>query len=211
MSARDYPAKPRHSGRSEEKRRRPDDTARCFVAVFPPEPVLAAVLDLRRKLELMLSGVRWVAPANLHFTLRFFGDLVPEERAAAARVIDQVVRERRAFDVMLQGVGVFSSWRHPRVIWVGCGEGSEVFAELGRALELGFRDARLGKADKPFTPHLTLGRWRDFGVTVPESAVATCQAVGALGSFTVGEVGLIQSQLSPKGSTYTVLHRGILD
>ncbi|HET9234916.1 MAG TPA: 2'-5' RNA ligase family protein, partial [Candidatus Eisenbacteria bacterium] len=101
-------------------------------------------------------------------------------------------------------------WKHPRVIWVGCGVGSDAFADLGRALEMGFRDARLGKADKPFKPHLTLGRWRDFGRSVSEDVVARVSAIGSLGNFGVHEVGLIQSQLSPKGSIYTPIHRARL-
>ena len=183
---------------------------RSFVAVFPPKVVLDSVLQLQRSLSITLPGVRWVAPANLHFTLRFFGDLGREERASAARVIDAVTRERQPFDVELHGVGVFSSWKHPRVVWVGCGEGSEAFADLGRALELGFRDAGLSKADKPFKPHLTLGRWRDFGALIPEASIAACEKIGRLGTFTLNEVGLIQSKLSPKGSTYVPLHRGRL-
>ncbi|HET9233532.1 MAG TPA: RNA 2',3'-cyclic phosphodiesterase [Candidatus Eisenbacteria bacterium] len=210
MSSRDYPAKPYRSGRSEEKRDAPADVARCFVAVFPPESVLEAVLDVRRSLETMIPGVRWVASANLHFTVRFFGDLGASERKAAAEVIDRVAAERAGFDVELRGIGVFSSWKHPRVIWVGCGVGSDAFADLGRALEMGFRDARLGKADKPFKPHLTLGRWRDFGASVSEDVVARVSSIGALGTFAVNEVGLIQSRLSPKGSTYTPIHRARL-
>ena len=186
------------------------DLVRSFVAVFPPKNVLDSVVELQRSLQIALPGVRWVSPANLHFTLRFFGDLGPEERASAAQVIDAVTRERPRFDVELHGVGVFSSWKHPRVVWVGCGEGSDAFAELGRALESGFRDAGLGKADKPFKPHLTLGRWRDFGAVIPESSIAACQKIEALGRFRVEEVGLIQSKLSPKGSTYVPLHRGRL-
>ena len=210
MSSQDYPAKPYRSGRSEEKRNAPADVARCFVAVFPPESVLSIVLETRRTLESMIPGVRWVAPANLHFTLRFFGDLDAPERKAAAEVLDRVAAERAGFDVELSGVGVFSSWKHPRVIWVGCGAGSDAFADLGRALEMGFRDARLGKADKPFKPHLTLGRWRDFGRSVSEDVVARVSAIGSLGNFGVHEVGLIQSQLSSKGSIYTPIHRARL-
>ena len=186
------------------------DLARSFVAVFPPKDVLEAVVELQRSLGITLPGVRWVAPSNLHFTLRFFGDLGPLERKSAARVIDDVARARTRFDVELHGVGVFSSWKHPRVVWVGCGEGSDAFAELGRALESGFRDAGLGKADKPFKPHLTLGRWRDFGAVVSEPSIAACQKIGSLGRFSVTDVGLIQSKLSPKGSTYAPLHQGRL-
>jgi len=209
VSPREYPAKPYRSERGREKSAA-GDRVRSFVAVFPPRDVLESILELQRSLQITLPGVRWVEPGNLHFTLRFFGDLGALERAKAAQVIDEITRGRSRFDVELHGVGVFSSWKHPRVVWVGCGEGSEAFADLGRALEFAFRDARLGKADKPFKPHLTLGRWRDFGAVIPESSVAACEKIGTLGRFTVEEVGLIESKLSPQGSTYAALHRGRL-
>lgn len=213
MSPVDYPARPAREGRGEAKRLMPTrrgDVARCFVAVFPPEEVLAALVDLRRKLELALPGVRWVAPANLHYTLRFFGDLVPDERARAAQVLDAVAPSRPVFPVEISGVGVFPNWRRPRVLWVGATTGAEPLVDLARALEHGFREERLGHADKPFVPHLTLGRWREGAPLPPPEAAARWGSVGGLGSFPVTEVGLIQSVLGPRGSTYTRLHTASL-
>jgi 2'-5' RNA ligase len=213
MSPADYPARPSREARRESRRLIPsrrDDVARSFVAVFPPESVLAALAELRRKLDLSLPGVRWIAPENLHFTLRFFGDLTREERTRAAEVLDAVVPARRVFPVELAGIGVFPHWRRPRVLWVGASEGSEALVDLSRALEQGFREAGLGRADKPFVPHLTVGRWREGAPAPPEDAPTRWSSIGGVGAFPVVEVALIQSVLGPKGSTYSPLHRAEL-
>ena len=200
----DHPAKPHGVPRGKP---RPDaPTRRAFVAVFPPEEVLARVADLRSRLEPDLPALRWVASRNVHFTLRFFGDLLPDAIARAASVLDAVASRTAPFSLTLEGLGVFPSWKRPRVLWVGASQGGEVLSALARELERGFREARLERADKPFVPHLTLGRWRDGVVPAPERAEAAVGRVGPVGSFAVDRVVLTESRLGPGGSTYTPLH-----
>jgi 2'-5' RNA ligase len=50
-------------------------TRRTFAAVFPPEETLTALRDLQEHLLPASFGLRWTSAENLHFTLRFFGDL----------------------------------------------------------------------------------------------------------------------------------------
>jgi 2'-5' RNA ligase len=180
---------------------------RSFVAVFPPRDVLSRIVALRAPLDLVLPGVRWVGERNLHFTLRFFGDLTREEVDRAARALDEGAAERTRFTITLAGIGVFPDWRRPRVLWIGAGEGSAPLVDLATDLERRFREAGLGKADKPFVPHLTVGRWREPPRALdPERARAVADAAGPLGSFEVEDVRLVRSVLDPKGSIYTVLH-----
>jgi 2'-5' RNA ligase len=176
------------------------------VAVFPPAAVLTALEALRERLTAELPGLRWTASRNLHFTLRFFGDLVPAERDSAARVLDAVVPGFGAFPLELAGVGVFGGWRNPRIFWAGAREGGDTLETLARTLDEAFHDARLGRADKPFRAHLTLGRWRDGGLLDPARARERCAAVGSVASFPVERVSLVTSRLSPGGSIYTPVH-----
>ncbi len=186
-------------------------TLRTFVAVFPPDDVLGALDQLKQRLEPQLPGLRWTARRNLHFTLRFFGDLTQEEVDRAGAVLQQTCAAAVPFEIELHGCGVFSNWRSPRVFWVGCCRGSATLEALARTLEHGFRDARLGKADKPFKAHLTLGRWRDSHGLDPDALKVACQAVGPIAAFTVERVGVIKSTLDPRGSIYEVMHQSRLD
>lgn len=208
MSPVDYPARPR---RREGGHRDPaPDTQRVFVAVFPPPSVLDTLAGLRERLEPDLPGLRWVGTGNLHFTLRFLGDRTEDEIARATAVLDAVAPPAAPFEVELAGLGVFPGWSRPRVLWLGCAGGGAVLEALARTLERGFRDARLGRADKRFVPHLTLGRWRDpHGLDV-DLARRTCNGVDRVAGFRVETVGLIQSRLDPGGSVYTPLHQARL-
>ena len=185
-------------------------TFRSFVAVFPPGEVLDALGRLQENLEPVLPGLRWTARRNLHFTLRFFGDLTRGQVDLAGEVVRQVCAAAVPFEIELAGCGVFSDWRSPRVFWAGSGRGSAKLEALARTLERGFRDARLGKADKPFKAHLTLGRWRDARGVDPAALRAACRTVGPIAAFTVERVGVIKSTLDPKGSIYEVMREGRL-
>jgi len=91
------------------------------------------------------------------------------------------------------------------VIWVGL----TAPADLTRLQHhLDTATARLGYVsdDKPFSPHLTIGRVRER--LSPDETQALCSAlenakVGVLGRFAVKSVHLFQSELKPAGPIYT--------
>ncbi len=178
---------------------------RTFLAVFPPDPALDAIEALRSRLEPGLDGLRWTGRANLHFTLRFFGDLVPAEAARAGEVLAAVAAGVVPFDLELAGLGVFPGWTRPRVLWVGCGAGGAVLEALARTLDRGFCDAGLGGADKPFRAHLTLARWRDPRGADGKAARAAVEGADAPARFSVTEASVVRSVLGPGGSTYLPL------
>ena len=96
---------------------------------------------------------RAVEPHNLHFTLRFLGEITEESARAAADALKSV--RFRSFDVALRGAGSFG--RPPRVVWVGTDpDGSQGLRRLAGAVN----GAVGGGADKPFRPHLTILRVR---------------------------------------------------
>lgn len=123
---------------------------RLFVAVPVPE-------DLRRKVaalgqEMMQDGISLVRAENMHLTLRFIGEIQPEELDKLKERLG-AVRFRR-FACSLHGVGVFPSEDYIRVVWAGC--------ESGGALEALAQDViaalrGYGK-DERFSAHLTIAR-----------------------------------------------------
>jgi 2'-5' RNA ligase len=206
MSGPDYPARPRRRRGPKAEAGTSGETLRTFVAVFPSPRVVTALTEVCTRLRPDLPGLRWVAPGNLHFTLRFFGNLTREEIARAKQVLDDTGSAGAPFELELSGLGVFPNWRRPRILWVGSATGQARLEALARILERGFREARLGKADKPFVPHLTLGRWKDSRGVDVERARTACAELGTVGSFVVEEVKIMQSVLSAEGARYTPLH-----
>ncbi len=182
---------------------------RLFVALDPPEAArrrLAAMqAELRRAAGRHADEVRWVAVENVHLTLQFLG-AVPEERLAALRgALAGAAGEARPLALELKGAGGFPSARRPRVVWVGVGGEVEALSSL--AAEVGRRLAPLGfpPEERPFSPHLTLGRARE-GRGAPGLGGALAQVAGMEGApWRAAEIVLYRSHLAPSGARYEAL------
>lgn len=182
------------------------ETIRAFIAVDVGAEIRAALDALQRKLKKTHATVRWVKPRNMHLTLAFLGHLAPEKIEPLGRALDGALRGQAPFELVAAGTGTFGKPSHPRVVWAGIHE-CPALLQLQTGVLAALRDAGVDYDDKPFSPHLTLGR-----VKGPEHTESLLQKVGnfkdcELGRTPVDAVELIQSLLTPHGAEYAVLHR----
>jgi 2'-5' RNA ligase len=160
--------------------------ARLFVAVWPPTDVVTALHTIPRPDE---RGVRWVAPATWHMTLRFLGDADPDAvasrldatalPAAVARLGPTVSRFNRAF-VVVPVAGL---------------------DELAAAVAAATADIGQPPDPRPFAGHLTLARLRQR---------AACGVAGTpfQAEFAVREVALVASEPGPRYTNVAVWPTG---
>lgn len=198
---------------------------RSFIAIELADEARAAVEAYLAPLR-TAPGVVWPRGENLHLTLKFLGDVVPERLAALAARLEGVARAQAPFALTLAGVGAFPSWQRPRVLWIGVV--APALAPLAAAVEAACAAERFPPETRPFHPHLTLGRVRDAGDggrgrtrrrdrgRRASDAPAGVAAVIALlerdggrefGSSPARELVLFRSELGPGGSRYTALAR----
>ncbi|HET7753159.1 MAG TPA: RNA 2',3'-cyclic phosphodiesterase [Anaeromyxobacteraceae bacterium] len=189
-------------------------TRRLFIAVEPPPPVrrrLAAIqAEMKRLAGRNADDVRWVGADNLHVTLQFLGS-VPEERVEDVKAaLAGAAAEIAPLHLELRGAGAFPHGRKPRVLWAGLSGDVDrltaLAASIGNALApLGFTPE-----DRPFSPHVTLGRSREpRGAPRLAAAIAGTANVSGPG-WRVVEVDLVQSHLSPTGARYETIARAAL-
>ncbi len=176
---------------------------RAFLAV----PLSAASRDLMTEIQARLAAgskaLRPVHPATLHLTLHFFGRLTEENLEKLKVSMLSVSVQAKPFEVDIQGLGVFPDLRRPRVLWLGLTP-----VEPLRSLHQCWRDA-LGRAGlplagKPYTPHLTIGRFRQR----PEGLEVLLEAYAKrrFGRLTVDRLVLYESRLSPQGAEHMPVH-----
>jgi RNA 2',3'-cyclic 3'-phosphodiesterase len=112
------------------------------------------------------------------------------------------VRAAPAMNLRLAGAGRFGSLRRPQVFWTGVDGDVQPLVDLAARLASAARGLELPVEDRPFRPHLTLGRWplrRPADGTLPE------RLAGYRGpAWRVGQVRLIESYLGRPSPYETV-------
>nr|WP_249218375.1 RNA 2',3'-cyclic phosphodiesterase [Nitrospina sp. Nb-3] len=178
---------------------------RTFIAVLVPSitlNTLSAIQDRFKKLGLHAT---WTRPGNIHLTLKFLGDTDPQRIPEITKALDGLAAGHRPFQVSLGGLGVFPGWKKPRVVWVGLDDRDGHLASLQSGVESAVERLGWPRENRPFSPHLTLGR-----IKSPKGCERLKREMDDLGNmdaspFQVASFSLIQSELTPKGSNYTVL------
>ena len=166
---------------------------RLFLAVDPPPSAVAALAAVLGPLRGLPGAPRWTEPARWHLTLLFLGDvaaaLLPPftDRVAAAVAGTPPLRLR------LAGGGRFGTRRRPAVCWAGVdGDVAGLAALAGRLADVA-RATGLPVEDRPFRPHLTVGRWRPGQAADPDLPDRLAGAPGP--AWPVTEVVLRRSTL----------------
>lgn len=177
---------------------------RLFVALNLPVEVrdrLAAAEDRLRRAQ---ADVSWVRPENVHVTLKFLGETEAKRLERIRPALHEVARAGAPFAMGVSGVGSFGG-RVPRVVWVGVGEGADPLTQLAGRIEAALARVGVPKERRGFTAHLTLGRVRS--ARNADALVAALQELHgeAFGALTATRFDLMQSELRPTGSVYTVL------
>ncbi len=185
---------------------------RAFIAIELTEELLDRLVQVQEELrrDAWADQVRWVRPEGIHLTLKFLGN-VPEDRIPAIeQALHQAITETgvEPFTLRAGGLGAFPNFRRPAVIWVGVQGEVEPLQRLQEAIEAAMEELGFQREDRPFHPHLTLGRvHRRAGSGYRRKLGEALQAydVGEVGDMQVEEVTLMRSQLHPKGAIYTQL------
>jgi RNA 2',3'-cyclic 3'-phosphodiesterase len=151
------------------------------------------------------AGVAWVAPENLHLTLKFLGRVEAAELDRLEAALAGVVADHPAFPLSCVGLGAFPTPLRPRVIWAGVTEGAATATGLAAAVERALAPLGFDPEARAFSAHVTLGRLR-----TPQKAPALARALEAgraraFGRMQVASIALVRSDLSPHGARYTDL------
>lgn len=124
---------------------------RLFVALSLPEEVRHGLA----RLCYGLPGVRWVAPENLHVSLRFIGEV----DGGAMQDIDAALAGIRApgFTLELGGIGHFGNAGKLRAVWAGV-KPEPALQHLHDKVESAVVRAGIEPERQRYKPHVTLAR-----------------------------------------------------
>jgi RNA 2',3'-cyclic 3'-phosphodiesterase len=176
---------------------------RIFAAVkiLPDDGLLRLLHTLRSALS--QDKIKWVDTANMHITLKFFGETPEDKVQEISKALESIVT-LQAFEIQCKGVGIFGSQYKPRVIWLGINDISklqQLESKVAAAIEpLGYLPDR-----QNFVPHLTLGRINFINdkkyfqdtIAMAKSFTSEIQKIPAF--------HLYESKLKPTGPEYSII------
>ncbi len=178
---------------------------RAFLALEFPASIREKITGYIKSLQNVSPKTRWVNPRQVHLTLKFFGSLEQETLDRIATALASLLTSFAPFSLTLNGAGGFPKLFRPRVIWVDLGGEKEYLKGLQQALEETLSPLGIAREDRPFQPHLTLGRNKIPEVNEPLYHLLRNWVEPESEPFRVDEVILFQSDLKPGGPVYTKL------
>jgi 2'-5' RNA ligase len=180
---------------------------RLFIAVEIPEGVKGKLAGLQDRMRRLDVDAKWVAPANLHLTLKFIGEAEESMLPLLKSAAKEAAARHERFDLYLAGMGVFSGPRDPRVLWVGMIEGFEPLKRLASSIEDAMENLGFARESKPFKGHLTLARFRSRRNAERLAREIEIHKSSRVGPVPVDEAVLFRSVLDRAGPTYSALGR----
>lgn len=170
---------------------------RCFIAVDCERKLKDKILGVQRQIEELGADVKFVEPENLHFTLKFLGNVKEHELHAIKKGLKKACEVTVAFMSTVNGLGYFGRGSRISTLWFGVKEGRDHFTRL-----MNHVNENVKAGDKGNHLHLTIGRVktgknRDLLINfIRENSSLK------IGEMNVNEVSLKSSVLTREGPVY---------
>jgi 2'-5' RNA ligase len=175
---------------------------RLFTAIELSDTARQAMSLVQQQVVRTLRGsgkLRLVKPEQQHLTLVFIGEVAEDRGGRIALAMSREI-PLAPFRITFRQIDAFPSRGAPRVLVLAAEEGTERAVDLQHYVADRLEGEGVGREQRPFRPHLTLGRWRDSRPSDRPSS----EIQGAI-EVDVDRVTLFQSRLSPAGPSYTRL------
>jgi len=175
---------------------------RAFIGLPAPVEIRARWSVLLPRIKALGVKASWVAPENLHLTVKFLGD-VDEARVTEIReALSSSFSALKPVPLACEGIDFFPGERRPRVLFARFSKDRGLLA-CQENLEEGLGALGFPREDRPFEVHLTLAR-----IKFPWPPAAMEKAVSLLSrepwpAFPLSAAVLYESTLTPLGPIYT--------
>lgn len=181
------------------------ETKRLFAAVkvYPSDGFLHVYNKI--KIAFRNERITWVNTANMHLTLKFFGETFTHQIPAIDQCLKAATALTKPFDFEIRDTGMFGSRYQPRVIWFGVEDGGK-FQQLFQQVNEGLKTIDIFATRQHFVPHLTIGRIREIKDRRNYQEVLRKYREHSSGRQSIHELVLYESILRREGPVYMPVH-----
>ncbi len=180
---------------------------RSFLAFELPEEIKNTVSFIYNGLKSYSLDIKWVKEENIHLTVVFMGNINEKNLISIEEVVKESCDKYAPFTIRAKGIGIFSSIRKPRVLWIGIEGDIERMGNFRNRLQKKLKSFGIKEETRKFSPHLTLGRFKK-GFNKTDKLIKLMPKFQEIVSSSVilKELTLFKSDLKPEGAIYTKLN-----
>ena len=186
---------------------------RAFIAIeLKNKNTIENINSFSLRLKQNQTKIKLVEPENFHLTVKFLGNvsdsLAPQIYNILRQEINEEMFKRNTFNYKLKGVGQFNKFS---VIWVKLIGDTQFLQQVKNSTEnILFERLNIPRDKRTqFKPHLTIGRLKKDKINYQTFSslknLINENKTLEFGPFTVDQVKLKKSDLTPKGPVYSDL------
>jgi len=180
---------------------------RSFIAVNLNPEIKEYLTSLQANLNVPKTKIRWVEKNNLHLTMKFLGYISLEQMELIKSILKEITSRYSPFIIKLSSnIGIFPTYKMPRIIWVGIKEDKNELKELYNSIEINLFKKGFPREDKDFSSHATIGRVKFIKDKVNFIQILKRIKIYNL-SQEVSSIELMESKLTPSGPLYEIIDK----
>ncbi|MEW5896194.1 MAG: RNA 2',3'-cyclic phosphodiesterase [Nanoarchaeota archaeon] len=176
-------------------------TKRLFIGIPLSIEIKENIKFLIEELKQTAADLKLVSVENLHFTLKFLGDVEEGKIAEIKEKVKKAAGSCAKFPVKIKGVGVFPDINRINVLWLGTG--NSLMLPLMKRINKQLNYIR--KEEHGEQSHLTLARVKSGKNKDKLQDFVRKFAHEEFGEMIVDKVVLCESELTKEGPVYKVV------
>ncbi|OGF44989.1 MAG: 2'-5' RNA ligase [Candidatus Firestonebacteria bacterium RIFOXYC2_FULL_39_67] len=133
---------------------------RLFIAIHLSEEIKSKVEQTIVSLKTANADVKWINKEALHLTLKFLGDTDKSRVKGIIPMLSEIAKASKPFTIITGKLGAFPEIEKPKVLFSGFSSGKDETIALSKKIDEMLVKAAFKREEKPFNPHITLGRCR---------------------------------------------------
>lgn len=186
---------------------------RTFLAIeLKDDETIEKIISFTQRLKQNQPKIKLVEPVNLHMTMKFLGNIPETQAPKIYSILQEEINDKlfhgKNFEYSLKGVGQFNRFS---VLWIKLLGNIQFLQNIKDSLEDFLFNKLKIERDKrtKFKPHLTIGRLKKDKINYKtfdtlKNLISENKDL-EFGVFTINQVKLKKSVLTPQGPIYTDL------
>jgi len=180
---------------------------RCFLSLDIEPSLIEKIVKVQDEFKQTNNNVKYVEKENLHFTLKFFGNISEDKIEKIKKSVQKVLKndnlksENPNLEISIEKIGTFPNENYMKVLWIGT-KNNSFLINLKKELDLEFKELGF-KLDKNFKTHLTIGRIKNLKYKKEfKEKIEELKDI-EIGKMNINKISLKKSQLTPNGPIYS--------